>query len=135
MRKFVNRVPGFDSLMIMVHTVLAEPQERVDAIRWTIVEHLQQFGLNDMWQEADTMLADCFQDAGGICALLPQNENTFARLEQYAMFYHNWHVYDFLLTKLRHLVPEYKSAELLQRARMVFQESYIPQTWGGGEMA
>jgi hypothetical protein len=130
MKKFVKTVPGFDSLMLMVHTLLAEPTERIDAIRWTIVEHLAQFGLNDMWQEADAMMADCFQDAQtGICGLLPQTEQTFERLEQHACVYHNWQVYDFLLTKMRHLVPEYRTAALLARARMVFQEAHIPETW------
>jgi len=50
--KFLSRCPGFDSLRIMVLALLAEPTERIDTIRWTIVEHLAQFGMHDMWDEA-----------------------------------------------------------------------------------
>lgn len=130
LRKFISRVPGFDSLIIMILALLAEPSERIDAIRWTIVEHLAQFGLTDMWDEADHMMQDCFQDREkGLFAHLPLTENTFERLEQYACMYHNWHVYDYLLTTARHLVPAYRTAALLVRARMVFQDAYIPATW------
>ena len=59
--KFVDKVPGFDSLRIMVLALLHEPSERIDTIRWTIVEHLAQFGLHDMWDEADQMMTDSFQ--------------------------------------------------------------------------
>jgi len=130
MRKFMSRVPGFDSLLIMIHSLLREPAERIDSIRWTIVEHLTQFGLHDMWDEADVMMSDSFQDpAKGICSLLPLNENTFERLEQYAVMYNNWNVYDYLLTSARQWVPAYRTNALLARARMVFQDAYIPQTW------
>jgi hypothetical protein len=128
--KFADKVPGFDSLRIMVLALLNEASERIDTIRWTITEHLAQFGLHDMWDEADKMMTDSFQDpVNGFISFLPLNENTFTRLEQYACMYHNWHVYDFLLTKARHLVPQFRTGALLVRARMVFQDAYIPQTW------
>jgi len=47
------------------------------------------------------MMNDGFSDPGfGFTRFLPLNEGTFTRLEQYACMYHNWHVYDFLLTKV-----------------------------------
>ena len=147
------------------------------------MEHMAQFGMHDMWDEADQMMTDGFSDQAlqhpltpphttphqtddrarplrkwailswqehGFTRFLPLNEATFTRLEQYACIYHNWHVYDFLLTKertprppscreahtlphppgqARHLVPPFRTAALLVRARMVFQDAYIPQTW------
>ena len=41
--------------------LLHEPTERIDTIRWTIVEHLAQFGLHEMWDEADQMMSDGFK--------------------------------------------------------------------------
>lgn len=128
--KFLPRIPGFDSLRIMVLALLHEATERIDTVRWTIVEHLAQFGMHDMWDEADQMMTDGFADEKhGFSSFLPLNEATFTRLEQYACMYHNWHVYDFLLTKARHLVPPFRVGALLVRARMVFQDAYIPQSW------
>jgi len=98
--KFQARLPGFDSLRIVILALLNDPSERIDTVRWTIVEHLAQFGMHDMWDEADQMMTDGFADEEhGFFVFLPLNEANFTRLEQYACMYHNWHVYDYLLTK------------------------------------
>eukprot|EP00658_Telonema_sp_P-2_P008757 TRINITY_DN1330_c0_g1_i9.p3 TRINITY_DN1330_c0_g1~~TRINITY_DN1330_c0_g1_i9.p3 ORF type:complete len:107 (+),score=27.06 TRINITY_DN1330_c0_g1_i9:196-516(+) len=48
--KFRPRVPGLDSLLMMLVSALQDPNERVESLRWTIVEHFSLFGMHEAWQ-------------------------------------------------------------------------------------
>lgn len=127
--KYRDRVPGFDSLLFMLISLLCEPTERIDTLRWTVVEHFSQFGTHDAWEIADEIVNNLLSDRTELFNYLPLNESTFERLEQFTSVYHNWHAYDLLLTHLCKMAPRYRTAALLARARLVFQEEYIPVAW------
>jgi len=132
--KFRSRVPGLDSLLVTMLTMLQDPNERIESLRWTVVEHFGLFGMHDAWQEADEMLSDMFAQPQHLFQYVPLDHRTFDRLEQFAYMFHNWHVYHLLLTTLQHTVPKYRTEALLARAKMVFQEEHTLQ-WTNPEAA
>eukprot|EP00658_Telonema_sp_P-2_P008756 TRINITY_DN1330_c0_g1_i5.p2 TRINITY_DN1330_c0_g1~~TRINITY_DN1330_c0_g1_i5.p2 ORF type:complete len:391 (+),score=106.70 TRINITY_DN1330_c0_g1_i5:251-1423(+) len=125
--KFRPRVPGLDSLLMMLVSALQDPNERVESLRWTIVEHFSLFGMHEAWQEADEMISDLFAEPEHLFKYVATNARTFDRFEQYAYMFHNWHVYHLLLTALHNTVPKYRTEALLARAKMVFQEEHTSE--------
>jgi len=130
--KFRSRVPGLDSLLLTMVSMLQDTNERIESLRWTVVEHFGLFGMHDAWQEADEMLSDIFSQPQQLFQYVPADHRTFDRLEQFAYMFHNWHVYHLLLTALQDTVPKHRTEALFARAKMVFQEEHTSQWTNSG---